>query len=161
MLNVNFNIVYTIINILILFVIFRVFLFKRVDKVLDARNDEVENATVAAEKKSRDASAAKAKYDGNIQKLEEEKENILIESREKGYQEYAQIVAKAKVEAGGIIDDARKAAKIESERQRRVYEAEITEMVVDAASKIAAASHSEQQDSELYNKFIDEAGDEE
>ena len=34
-------------------------------------------------------------------------------------------------------------------------------MVVNAASKIAAGSHSEQQDSELYNRFIDEAGDEE
>ncbi len=161
MLNVNFNIVYTIINILILFVIFRVFLFKRVDKVLKERNDEIENATVTAEKKSSDADAAKAKYDADVRKLEEEKENIISESREKGYHEYAQIVANAKVEAGTIIEDAKKTAKLESERQRRIYEAEITEMVVSAASKIAAGSHSEQQDSELYNRFIDEAGDEE
>ena len=75
--------------------------------------------------------------------------------------EYAQIVANAKVEAGNIIEDAKKTAKLESERQRRIYEAEITDMVVSAASKIAAGSHSEQQDNELYNRFIDEAGDEE
>ena len=87
MLNVNFNIVYTIINILILFFIFRVFLFKRVDKVLKARNDEVENATVAADRKSHDADEAKAKYDDDIQKLEDEKESIISESREKGYHE--------------------------------------------------------------------------
>ena len=160
MLNVNFNIVYTIINILILFFIFRVFLFKRVDKVLKARNDEVENATEAADRKSHDADEAKAKYDNDIQKLEDEKEGIISESREKGYHEYAQIIANAKVEAGSIIDDAKKTAQIESERQRRIYEAEITDMVVNAASKIAAGSHSEQQDNELYNRFIDEAGDE-
>ena len=112
-------------------------------------------------KHTHDADEAKAKYDNDIQKLEDEKEGIISESREKGYREYAQIVANAKVEAGSIIEDAKKTAQIESERQRRIYEAEITDMVVNAASKIAAGSHSEQQDNELYNRFIDEAGDEE
>lgn len=159
MLSINANIIYTIINVLILFAVFKIFLFKRIDKVLDARKQEIETATKEAEEKSAAADLSKAEYESNLSKLNDEREALLTESKEKGYKEYSKIVANAKIEADSILDDAVKDAASEKKRQKKIYESELTEMVVSAASKISAASHSEESDRELYNRFINEAED--
>ena len=57
-----------------------------------------------------------------------------------------------------IITEAKHNAEAESERVKETYAAQLADMVVDAASKIAATKHSTEEDMELYEKFINEAG---
>ena len=47
---------------------------------------------------------------------------------------------------------------MENERKRTAFEAELTDMVLDAASRISAGVHSESFDRDLYERFI-EAGE--
>ena len=56
-----------------------------------------------------------------------------------------------------IVKEARQKARVEAEKERELHADELKDMVIDAAAKIAATKHSSEEDSELYDKFINEA----
>ncbi|MCR5102335.1 MAG: ATP synthase F0 subunit B [Butyrivibrio sp.] len=148
------NVIYIIINLLILFALMKIFLFKRVDKVLEERKAEIENATNEMNTKSEEAEKIKAEYNEKLRGIDAQKEQVLSESRTKAYEEYDKIISDAKSEASSILADARKNAEMESQREKDAYTAELTDIVLDAASKISASNHTKEEDLELYDKFI-------
>ena len=155
MLNISvMNIVYTVINLLILYVVFRVFLFKRVDRILAARREEIEDSTRSATKKEQEAEQLKESYKMKLQDADKECEEIISKSRKDGYDEYDRIVSDAKVKADQIISEAKHNAQVEAQREKDAYVSELTDLVVHAANKIAVSKHDEESDKELYNKFI-------
>lgn len=152
------NIVCIILNLLLLYLIFKKFLFERVDKIIMARKEEVDEATKAAEKATKEALDTKKEYENKIALADEEKEQILADIKKQGYDEYERIVSDAKKKGEQIIVEAKHNAQVENERAKEIYAAQLTDMVIDAASKIAATKHSAADDKELYDKFINEAG---
>ena len=152
------NIVCTIANLLILFLIFRIFLFKKVDAILAKRQEEVDAATQAADQATAKALETKKEYENRINLADEEKEQILADIKKQGYDEYERIVSDAKKKGEQIIVEARHNAEVENERAKEVYAAQLADMVIGAASKIAATKHSTEDDRQLYEKFINEAG---
>jgi ATP synthase F0 subunit b len=158
-LNVNlWNILWTVINLLILYFLVKKFLFGRVDKILEQRKAEVEEASRAADEMIEEAKKAKAEYQQRIELADEEKEQILADIKKQGYDEYERIVGEARKKGEQIVTEARHNAEVENERAKEAYAAQLADMVVEAASKIAATKHSTAQDRELYDKFINEAG---
>lgn len=159
MLSVNlWNVLWTVINLLILYFLIKKFLFKRVDEVLEKRQLEIEEASKEADMMIEEAKKTKAEYLQRIELADEEKEQILADIKKQGYDEYERIVSDAKKKGEQILVEARHNAEVENERAKEVYAAQLTDMVIDAASKIAATKHSTQDDMELYDKFISEAG---
>ena len=134
------------------------FLFGRVDAILAQRREEVESATKQAEAAKQEALDAKKDYEDKIAHVDEEKEQILADIKKQGYAEYERIVGDARKKGDQIIVEAKHNAEVENERAKEVYAAQLTDMVIDAASKIAATKHSAADDKELYDKFINEAG---
>ncbi len=122
------------------------------------RREEVDEATKAADMATAKALETKKEYEQRIALADEEKEQILADIKKQGYDEYERIVNDAKKKGEQIITEARHNAEVENERAKEVYAAELTDMVIDAASKIAATKHSTMDDRELYEKFISEAG---
>lgn len=152
------NIVYTVINLGILYFIFKKFLFKPVDRVLKEREEEAERGKQQAEETIREAEALKKSYENQLAALEAGKQQELQSAKERGLFAYEQIVKNAEKEAEKILEDAREDAFMENERKRTAFEAELTDMVLDAASRISAGVHSESFDRDLYERFI-EAGE--
>lgn len=152
------NIICTILNLLILYFVFKKFLFNRLDEILKQRQNEVDSATEAADKALVEARHTKKMYEEKISLADEEKEQILTDIKKQGYDEYDRIVSDAHKKGEQIITEAKHNAKVEAERTKEVYAAELKSMVIDAATKIAATRHSTADDSELYDKFINESG---
>lgn len=151
------NIIYNVINLLVLFIAFRLILFKRVDRVMTQRRDEIDHATDSAKKMEAEAEALKEDYAKKLQEADKECEGIIAKSRQDGFDEYEKIVGEAKEKADQIITEARHNAQIEAQREKDAYISELTDLVVHAANKIAVSKHDEESDKELYNKFIFEA----
>lgn len=159
MLNVNWiQIGLTIFNLLFLYLLAKKFLFGRVDAILIQRREEVDSATKAADAAKQEALETKKEYEEKIAHVDEEKEQILGDIKKQGYAEYERIVNDARKKGDQIIVEAKHNAEVENERAKEVYAAQLTDMVIDAASKIAATKHSAADDKELYDKFINEAG---
>ena len=159
MLNVNFSIVYTIINILILYFLLKKFLFGRVNAILEARKEEAERGNLEAQAREKEAEEMKLSYEAKVKDLEEAKAAEIRKAREDGVAEYNQIVENAGKEAKKILEDAREAAARERAREKRALEDEFHEMIVDAAARIAGERHTSEGDKALFDRFIEEAGE--
>ncbi len=122
------------------------------------RKEEVDEATKAADIATQKALETKKEYEDRIALADEEKEQILSDIKKQGYDEYERIVNDAKKKGEQIIIEAKHNAEVENERTKEIYAAQLTDMVIGAATKIAASKHSTEGDIELYDKFINEAG---
>ncbi|MBP8968058.1 MAG: ATP synthase F0 subunit B [Lachnospiraceae bacterium] len=157
MLRFDINFVFTIINVLILFAVVKIFLIGRVHKILDARKAQVDEQFSEAEKKLEEADKARQQYEDSIKDIEAEKERRFTESRNQAKSEYERLMEQAKKESDKILATARKEA--EEERQIRLRRAnqEITDMVAKAAERIVTADQNEEMDKQLYDRFLEQA----
>ena len=148
MLRLDWNLLFTVINLLLLFVLMKIFLFKPVQKIIAARQAEADKQFDEAAAKQAEADGLKAQYAKSIASVEEEKSKAMQETMKKADAEYQRIVGDAESKAKQIKEDA----AVEAEK-------EIADMVVDAAVKVVGKNSGADVDSSLYNEFLDKAGD--
>lgn len=99
MLRLDINIVWTILNLLIIFAIVKIFLIKPIHKILDARQAEIDKQYADAKAAQDSANELKGQYEASLSGVQAEKESILNEARGKASNEYDRIVADAQTEA--------------------------------------------------------------
>ncbi len=157
MLRLDWNLLFNMINLLILYALMKRFLFKPVRVILEQRQKEADAQFAKAGQKQDEADQMKAKYDALVQGAEQEREQLLADARSGASQEYSRIVAEAKEEADEIVTRARTDAETEKDAVLQQAEEQVRDMVVTAAAKIAAKKNSEAGDRELYDKFLAEA----
>jgi F-type H+-transporting ATPase subunit b len=157
MLRFDINFLFTIINVLLMFVVVKLFLIRPVHKILDKRREEVEAKYAEADKITEEALASKKEYENSIQNIEEEKERRFAEARNQANGEYDRLMEQARKESDRIISAAKKEA--EEERQIRLRKAnqEITDLVAKAAERIVTADQSDDMNKELYDRFLEQA----
>lgn len=160
MLDINFwNILFTVINLLILYVGIRIFLFKPINNIIEKRQEEADKQIKDAEAAKASAEEMQAECAKTVQELKDSRDEQMAQSRKDATAEYERIVTDAKASARTIVDDAKVAAEQEKEKILRSAEAEISDMVVAATVKAMAAQSSPENDKQLYDQFLDKVGD--
>ena len=122
------NILFTVINILILLFFVKKFLFEKIDEIIKKRQEEVDEATVAADKATAEARAIKKEYEKKIELADEEKEQILSDIKKLGYEEYERIVMDARKTGDKIVKEARQNARAEAEKERELHADELKDI---------------------------------
>lgn len=158
MLRFDINLLFTIINVLILYVGIKRFLFKPVRKIMETRQAEIEKQYEEAQKTENQAKELKQKYEASISHLAEEQEQMLKETQSKASKEYERIIADASKQANEIVCKAKENAEKEQEKRMQQAQEQIADLVVAATAKIVASKANEQEDRELYNQFLAKAG---
>ena len=138
------------INLLILYVLIRKFLFKPVHNILAKRDEEIKAKYADADRTKQDAQALKDQYENSVKELEASREEKIAAARKDADAEYDRIVADANGKSDAIVDEARKKAQAAADQEKHKAEEEISGMVKDAAAKIAEA----QSDEKLYDDFL-------
>lgn len=148
------NIIFTVINVLVLYFIFRKFLFGRVKKVLKERQEAIQKQIDDVSQAKTEADALKQKYE-NLQAAEEEEHRTVVDkAKMEASQEYGRIVDSAKEEAEKILTEARERADREIRDQKNAAKDSLTDMVVTAVEKISADHDSAGNDSNIYDLFV-------
>lgn len=161
MLSTNiWSLVFTVINLIILFVLLKIFLFGRVNKIIDKRAEIIQKQFSDADKAQREAESLKQEYEKSLSTAKEESSQIVNDARTKARAEYERIVNDADKEADKIKDKARQDIEIEREKSLNLLKSDIADLVVSAAAKIAGRENTEEDNRELYDKFITEMGEE-
>lgn len=159
MLKLDINLVFTILNVLILYVLVRKFLFKLVHKILEARQAEIDKQYEDVKAAQDAADELKKKYETSVKDITKEKEEILNDAREKANGDYEKVLADAKTQADKIVEDARKNAdELHQKRMQQATE-QIADLVVAATAKIVASHQGMEADRELYNQFLAKTGE--
>jgi F-type H+-transporting ATPase subunit b len=100
------NVLFTVINLLILFVLMRIFLYKPVQKIIAARQAEADKQFDEAAAKQSEAEELKTKYEAVLSDAENEKKKVVAEARKTADEEYQRIVTDAHKTASQIKDNA-------------------------------------------------------
>ena len=97
MLRLDINLVFTIINLLIWYAIIRIFLFKPINKVIDKRNEAIQEKYDEAKKMQEEAQAEKEKYAACQDEIEVEKNKVLDAARASAREEGRQLIEKRQI----------------------------------------------------------------
>ena len=104
MLSINFwNILWTVVNLLVLYVVFRKFLYQRVMNVIEAREEMVKKQFDDAKKSEEDANKLKADYEERLSDARTEADQIIIDARARAEEEHARSVEKTREETEAYV----------------------------------------------------------
>lgn len=159
MLNFNLNLVFTIINLLILYFLVRRFLFQPVQNIIAKRQKEVEAELQKAEDVHSQADELKRKYESSLAGVENEKKQVVADARKRANEEYDKILAEANAQAKDIVKNAKSDAEAEKRKILNKADAEIAEMVINATAKVVGAKVDVANDRALYDQFLGKAGE--
>ncbi|SDB21972.1 F-type H+-transporting ATPase subunit b [Pseudobutyrivibrio sp. YE44] len=160
MINVSFwNILWTVVNLLLLCVAFKFFFFKRIDNIIVKRQEEAKEIYDKAEEKNRQADEYVKKYEDKLASVESEKKQIILEARKTADGQYQKIIAEAHEDAKNIHENAVAEATIEKNKIISSAKKEIADMVVEATAKVIGSRTGADIDSQLFDDFIDKAGE--
>ena len=159
MLNLDWNIVWTIVNLLILFLLLKRFLFKPITQMMESRAAEIENNLKDAEEQKQKAQDLNAQYEEQLAGAREEAAQILSEAKAQGQREYSSILKTAQQEAQREQERSRAQLEQEREDMLRGVQENVTELVLLAASKLSQKELDQESDRKLVDSFLSETGD--
>ena len=161
MLNLDWNIVWTIVNILVLFLLLKHFLFKPITEMMESRTAEIENNLKDAEDQKQKASELTAQYEEKLRGAHAEAAQIVSEARQRGQREYDAILKTAGQDAQKEQERARADMEREREEMLRGVQENVTELVLLTASELSQKELDEESDRKLVDSFLSEAGGDE
>lgn len=152
MLRIDSNILWTIINLLVLFALMKHFLFKPVHNILDQRKQEIEADFADANKQKQEAQQIKDKANEQLNNINAICNEHLAKAKEKASLEYEKIIADANKKSDEMIEQARIKSIEASNEEKAKAKTEIADMINKAADKIANTK----SDEKLYDDFLKE-----
>lgn len=157
MLDINiWNFIWSAVNIIILFILLKIFLFKPINKIMDERTRSIQEDIDSAKKSREEAEALKQEYAEDINEAKAEAQKIIMKAHEDAEAEKAVILKKSQEEADQLVSDANKA--IESKRKRVLAQAQtqIADLAIEAASKIIGENVDDEKNRRLVDEFLSE-----
>ena len=146
-------------NLLILYLFLKKILFKPVKKMIDSRQQEVDDMYNGAEAAEADAKAMKAEYEAKLAKADEESEEILRTAQRRALLKEEEILKEASVEATRIRDRATDEIALEKKRMLGEIKDEVSGMAIDIASALIGREVSDKEHEQFIDQFIDELGE--
>ena len=159
MLKFDFNLLWTIFNLIIFYLLMRLFLIKPIRKTLQARKELIDNQFKEAEDTVNAANEKMADYEDKIKNVDTEAKELISDARDKAKVEYNKILDKANDDAVKMKQEAQKQIKQDTENARRDVKEELAKLAMETAQKVVGESVNAQTDADIYNKFLNESSE--
>ncbi len=153
------QIIISLLNLIILFLILRRFLFKPVKKILAERKAQVDAIYDEANKANEKAKENEKEYIDKLSHVKDEATAILRSARENAELSSHEIVQDAHNKANAILRKAN--VEIAQERKKAINEIknEISEISINIAEQVVGREIDEKDHSELIDTFIENIGE--
>lgn len=157
---VNFwDALFVLLNTLTIFFVGKKFLFKPVMKIIQDRQQEIDDMYDAAGKAKNNAAALEAEYRQKLSVASQTSERMVKEAVARGQSREEEILRQANREAAAIREKA--AADIAQQKKKAINDAkdEISEMAMAIAGKVVGRELNAADQASLVDHFIDELGE--
>jgi F-type H+-transporting ATPase subunit b len=151
------SIIFTLINTLILFLVLKHFLFGRVNKVLEDRQNEVSNTYKNADETMEKANQLEAQYTELMAGAKEEGAEIVQNAVKKAQTRSDEIVSNAKSEAQHIIEKANSETEREIKKAKAELQDEISDMAIMMAEKVVEREINKDDHEKFIKDFINQS----
>ena len=153
------QILISLINLLIMFRILKRFLFKPVKKVVDARQEQVQKLYSDADESLNSAKQMKNEYEQRLASARQEADKLIKNATQTAQRKSDQIVAEANSQASHVKQKAE--AEIEQQKKQMLQDvrSEISELAVDIASKVVEREINQKDYEGFVDDFIKNVGE--
>lgn len=141
-------------NLLVLYLFLRKLLFNPVKKMIDSRQQEIDDMYTDAEKSREAAAVMKADYEEKINRANEESEEILKKAIRRAQLREEEILHEAGDKAALVMKRAEEQAELEKKRMVNEIKNEVSDMAIDIASAVIERDVSREEHEALIDEFI-------
>ena len=153
------QIVISLINLFLLFLILKKFLFKPVKKVLEQRQKELDDQYVAAESAEMKANENRKAWENKLSQADAQADAILQSATDNAKYRGDKLVAEAKERADGILRAAQSEAELERQKAADGIKREIVEVSGALTEKMLEREINTEDHRVLIDSFIEKIGD--
>ena len=147
------NLVYTIINLIVLFLLLRHFLINPVSNIMEQRRKLIADGLQNAQDSQDEANRLKAEYEEALSGAKKDSAVIVDKARIDARAVYDRIVGEAGAKAGNIIENAKENVRIEREQTMKELQSQIAGLAIASAEKIVG-----DKEQNIYDQFLGEVG---
>ncbi len=153
------TIIFTIVNLLVLFFILKKLLFGRINAVLEQRAALVKSEIASAEDSNRQAEKLKVQYESKLTDARHEAAKIVADAQNRAQRVYEGKMTEADADAKRLRSEAE--TQIASARETMLQGArnEVASLALLAAAKVAQRSMDDAADRALVDTFLSEVGE--
>lgn len=150
------TILFSIINILVLFLFLKKFLFGRINAILEKRVSVVQDEMDKAKEEAQKAEKIRADYEASISGAREEAKKIIQDAQKTANAQSAAITQQAQEEANRIVESTRQELQLERERSVASAQNEIVSLAMEAAEKVLGREMADKDNRAIVDAFLEE-----
>ncbi|WP_210130298.1 F0F1 ATP synthase subunit B [Staphylococcus sp. GDX8P54P] len=153
------TVIVTVITFAILLALLKKFAWGPLKEVMDKRERDINRDIDEAEEAKLNAQKLEEENKKTLKQTQDEVQRILEDARVQARKQHEEIIHEANIRANGMIETAQSEINSEKERALADINNQVSELSVLIASKVLQKEISEQNQKELVDKYLKEAGD--
>jgi len=159
MLKLDLNLLWTVVNVLVLFLLLRKFLYQPVMDIIEQRQKQVEDTLSNAQAARDEAQATLNTVEDRLRDVDEEAARRRAACEQQTEKEKEQLIAEARHQADEIVAEGKAAAEAESARRLRQSDAELAGLARSMCEKLLERSITDADSDRLLNDVLQKAGE--
>ncbi len=159
MVSININLVFTMINLVIFYLLMKKFLIGPIHGVMEKRAALIQSQLEEAKRTEAAANQMKVEYEESLQGAKTECTQMIASAKESAKKEYDRIVEDANQKSVKIMEDSRKTIQQERDQAMEDMQAQIAQLALAAVGKVLPGEISQEENDRYYARFLREAGE--
>ena len=149
------DVIFTFINIAVLYFILKKLLFGRIGKFMDERSKKIENALELADQAKKQVEEMKEEYDAKLKLAKEEGNQIIADYKIRADKEYEEALEAARQESELIVQKAKQELEVEKEQLVSELKKQMSDLVLNASQKVLKQNIDNEANRKLISDFIE------
>ena len=159
LLTINWNLLFSLITVVVLVLILKKFFFEKVHQFMEARQQQVVNTLEEAQTTREEAQQKLEEYEAQMAFAESEKREVIKKAMQEAQAQAGAVLETASKEAGQVREQTRREIERDKMIAKKELQREIGDMAVLAAGKIIGEELNPKRQAEVVEKIIEEAED--
>lgn len=156
-LEFNWNLLFTAVTVIVLFLILKHFFFEKVHQFMEDRQNAVRESLEHAEEMNRQAEETLDRYQIQIAGAEDECRRLLKSARDEAKTQAKEIIDAANEKSRELMEHSQKEIRRERYNARKELQEEVGSLAMMAAEKILEKELDTKTHEEIINQIIEEA----
>lgn len=150
---------FTLLNMVLTFLILKKFLFKPVNKMIDDRQKEIDGLYADANAAKQDAESMRADYTRKLDQAKETSAQIVADATQEANRRSDEIIRQARKDADALRQKAGNDIALEKKKALNEVKGDISKIALDIAGKVVERELNEKDQERLVEGFLREMGD--
>ena len=154
MLKLDINLLWTVVNVLVMYAVLRKFLFKPVQDVIAKRQQMVDANLADAETSKKEAAETMNAAQEKLRNVDNEAAARREESAQQAEKQKEQLLAEAQRQADAIVAEGKAAAEAERASKLRQADAQIADLTRTMCAKVLERNLTQQDDARMLDDLL-------